>query len=480
MLRLKRDRRVGMDNRERHVSTHQKDRTFISDLVELSAARIDAPMLVPSPAYPLETLVPHARQQTPAVGQRVSRADARLHGLGQTRYTADLTLPNMLHARIKRAGVAAARLRRLDTRAAERMPGVVAVLTGREIPVNSFGPSLQDQPVLVHDRVYHAGDGIAAVAAVTEEIAAEALEKIDVEYEALPAVFDPLDAIDAGAPLVHPPHSNVYARRTLIKGDVARGFAAAERVFEGRYRTQMVEHVSIEPHAAIADWDASGRLTIWSTLGRITLGRADIARTLQLPLNRIRVVGSVVGGNFGGKNEITQEPVLALLSKKTGRPVKGVFTRGEEFTATTTRHPFIMEYRTGVSREGRILARTVRLILDGGAYCSWSETTLGKACILATGPYEIENLHVEACAVYTNKTMTGAMRGFGAPQVCFAYESHMDDIARALGIDPLEIRLANAFREGSTSPTGQVLHSVVVRETLVAAAERFGWKESRP
>jgi CO/xanthine dehydrogenase Mo-binding subunit len=250
-------------------------------------------------------------------------------------------------------------------------------------------------------------------------------------------------------------------------------------VFEGHYRTQMVEHAALEPHAAIAEWDANGRLTIWSTMGRITLARADLARTLKHPMNRIRMVGTIVGGNFGGKNEITQEPVLALLAKKTGCPVKGVYSRAEEFTATTTRHPIVMDYRTGVARDGRILARQVRLVLDGGAYCSWSETTLGKAAILSPGPYQIPNVRVDACAVYTNKTMTGAMRGFGAPQVCFAYESHMDDIAQALGIDPLEIRLRNAFVEGSVSPTGQVLHSVVVKESLLQAAQRFGWKEPR-
>ena len=435
------------------------------------------PELVPPPAFPLETLVPEARKQTPAVGRRVPRADTRAHVLGQTRYIEDLSFPGMLHARIKRADIAAALITHIDTTAAERMPGVVAVLTGREIPVNSFGPSLQDQPVLAQDRVRHAGDGVAAVAAVDEETAAEALEKIEIEYEPLPAVFDPLEALAPDAPLVHPSRSNVYASRTLRKGDVARGFAASYRIFEARYRTQMVEHVSIEPHAAIADWDANGRLTIWSTLGRITLGRADLSRTLALPLNRIRVIGSVVGGNFGGKNEITQEPVLALLSKKAGRPVRGVFTRTEEFTATTVRHPFIMDYKTGVNREGRILACEVQLTLDGGAYCSWTETTLGKACILSAGPYNIENVHVEARAVYTNKTVSGAMRGFGAPQVCFAYESQMDDIAQALGMDPVEIRLLNAFHEGSLSPTGQVLHSVVVKETLRSAAERFGWTE---
>jgi CO/xanthine dehydrogenase Mo-binding subunit len=248
-------------------------------------------------------------------------------------------------------------------------------------------------------------------------------------------------------------------------------------VFEGSYRTQMVEHVPLEPHAAIAAWDSNGRLTVYSSLGRITLGRADLARTLKLPVNRVRVIATIVGGNFGGKNEITLEPVLALLARKTGRPVKGVFSRLEEFIASTTRHPILMEYRSGVTRAGRILARKVRLVLDGGAYCSWSETTLGKACILSAGPYQIENLHAEAFAVYTNKTMTGAMRGFGAPQVCFAYESHMDEIAAGLGIDPLEIRLLNAFEEGSVSPTGQVLQSVVLKDSLLRAAQRFGWSE---
>lgn len=432
---------------------------------------------VPPTGFPLESRAPEARLQAPAVGVRAVRQDARLHVLGQTRYIADLALPGMLHARIKRAGIAAARILRLDTSAAQALPGVVAVVTGHDVPVNSFGPTLQDQPVLAVERVRHAGDGVAAVAAETEEIAAEALERIRVEYEPLPAVLDPLEALEESAPKVHPPAGNVYARKMIRKGDVERGFAASDRVFEGRYRTQMVEQAPLEPHAAIASWDAAGRLTVWATIGRITLARADLARTLRLPLNRVRVIGTTVGGNFGGKNEITQEPVLALLAKKSGRPVKGVFSRAEEFTATTTRHPLIMEYRSGVTREGRILARKVRLVLDGGAYCSWSETTLGKAAILAAGPYDIENLHIEALAVYTHKTMTGAMRGFGAPQVCFAYESHMDEIAAGLGMDPLELRLLNAYEEGAASSTGQVLHAVALKETLRRAAERFGWRE---
>jgi CO/xanthine dehydrogenase Mo-binding subunit len=462
-----------MDDKTKVLEREQLD---IAETLRRSDVDLRLPAVVPREPFPIEPLTVDARQQTHAVGQRATRPDGRLHGLGQTKYIDDLSFPGMLYARIKRAGIASARIMRIDTSAAEAMPGVMAVLTGREIPVNSFGPTFQDQPVLADPIVRHAGDGVAAVAAVTEQIANEALEKIVVEYEPLPAVLDPVAAMREDSPRVHAPNSNIYASKVVRKGDIAKGFAESDRIFEARFSTQMIEHVSLEPHAAIADWDANGRLTIWATIGRITLARADMARTLKLPMSRIRIIATIVGGNFGGKNEISQEPALALLSKKTGRPVKGTFTRSEEFTATTTRHPIIMDYKTGVTKEGRILARQIRLVLDGGAYCSWSATTLGKACILSPGPYKIDNVVAEAFVVYTNKTMTGAMRGFGAPQVCFAYESQMDDIAKALGKDPLEIRLLNAFDEGSPSPTGQVLHSVVIKESLRKAADRFGWE----
>jgi nicotinate dehydrogenase large molybdopterin subunit len=434
---------------------------------------------VPAPAplvtFPVDVVVPEGRQQTPAVGQRASRADGRLHGLGQTKYIDDMYFPNMLFAKIKRAGVASAIIKSIDTKEAAAMPGVVAIITGRDIPCNSFGPSLKDQPVLADTRVFHAGDGVAAVAAETEQIATEALEKIKVEYEVLKPVLDPLESLKLETPGIHAPSANIYGHKIIKKGDVEKAFRESDHIFEGTFRTQMVEHVPLEPHSTIAQWDANGRVTIYSTLGRITLGRADVGRTLGIPMSRVRIVATVVGGNFGGKNEITTEPALALLSKMTGRPVKCTFTRPEEFYASTTRHPLIMEYKTGVTKQGKILGRKIRLILDGGAYCSWSETTLGKACILSAGPYNIENLEAEAFVVYTNKTMTGAMRGFGAPQVCFAYESHMDDIAHALGIDPIDIRLLNAFEEGSISPTGQKLHSVVAKESILRAAKMFGW-----
>ena len=457
-------------------SVLERERLTVDAAVRRLEENARLPATAPPPTVPAAPAVAVPGQHIRAVGERATRPDSRYHGLGHTKYIADITLPGMLYAKIKRAGIASARIRRIDTSAAEAMPGVMAVVTGRELPVNSFGPTFQDQPVLAAEVVRHAGDGVAAVAAVSEQIAAAALDKIVVDYEPLPAVLDPIEAMGEDAPKVHPPKSNICHSLRIRKGDVAKGFAQSDHIFEGRFTSQMVEHVSIEPHAAIADWDANDRLTVWATIGRITLARADLARTLRLPMNRIRLIGTIVGGNFGGKNEISQEPALALLSKKTRRPVQGVFTRSEEFTASTVRHPFIMDYKTGVTKDGRILARTARLVLDGGAYCSWSETTLGKSCILAPGPYKIDNVHSEAVVVYTNKTAAGAMRGFGAPQVCFAYESHMDDIATALGIDPLTIRLRNTFDEGSSSPTGQVLHSVVVKETLARAAERFGWE----
>ncbi len=423
-------------------------------------------------------LTAEVNEQTPALGRRVVRADSRAYITGATRYADDLFLPGMLHAAFLHSAHAHARIRSIDTSGADQMPGVVATLTGNEIPVNSFGSTYQDQPVLATDRVRHHGELVAAVAAETEQQARDALSKIRVDYEPIPAVFDPLEAMAEGAPRLHGP-SNIYTSKTISRGDVEKGFAQSDRVFEGRYTTQMIEHAPMEPHAAVAEWDAGGRVRISTTLGRITLARTDLARTLAIPVGRIQVTASILGGNFGGKNEIRTEPALALLSRKTGRPVKGVYTRQEEFTSSTVRHPLIADYKTGVTAEGRLIAREVRLVLDGGAYASWSETTVGKAAILAAGPYRIPHIRVEGCAVYTNKTVAGAMRGFGAPQVCFAYESQMDEIARSLCIDPLELRLRNAFVEGSVSPTGQVLEAVGLTETLQTAARASGWRGVR-
>ena len=267
-------------------------------------------------SYPIVTDTPEARTQTPAVGQRASRPDGRLHGLGQTKYIDDMYFPGMIHAKIKRSGISKARIKSIDVSEAEKMPGVMATLIGKEIPINSFGPSYQDQPVIADEMVFHAGDAVAAVAAVTEQLAQDALEKIKIDYEPLDPVYDPIEAMKESAPQVHEGGSNIYATKVIQKGDVEQGFKDAYRIYENTFSTQMVEHVPMEPHASIADWDGNGRVTLHSSLGRITLGRADISRTLDIPINRVRIIATVVGGNFGGKNEITTEPILALLSRR--------------------------------------------------------------------------------------------------------------------------------------------------------------------
>ena len=328
---------------------------------------VDAPPVVHLPAVAsnllpeVRALTPEVNKQTPAVGQRVVRLDIRTHITGTTRYIDDLSFPGMLHVKILRSAHAHARILSIDASGARKMPGVVATLTGDEIPVNSFGSTYQDQPVLAVDRVRYRGDGIVAVAAETEQQALEALSAVKIEYEPLPAVFDPLKAMEPEAPKIHR-NSNVYTSKVIVKGDVEKGFAESDRIFERRYTTPMIEHVPMEPFASIALWEPDGRLHVYSSNGRITLGRADLARTLGMPVNRIRLTATIVGGNFGGKNEIRTEPILALLARKSGRPVKAVFTREEEFIASTTRHPAVMDFKTGVSMDGRLLARSVDLV----------------------------------------------------------------------------------------------------------------------
>lgn len=411
------------------------------------------------------------RDRLGSVGTSATRPDLVPHVTGGTRYADDIQFPHLLHGAVLKSAHAHARIVDVDVAEAAEMPGVAATLVGAEIPVNSFGSTYTDQPVLADTRVRHHGDLVAAVAAETRQQAVDALARIRVEYEPLPAVFDPLEAMGEQAPPIHE-IGNVYIRKTIRRGDVERGLAESDHVFENRYTTQMVEHAAMEPHACVAVWEPDGRLHVYSSLGRITKGRFDLARVLGLPLHRVTVSGAYVGGNFGGKNEIRTEPIAALLARKAGRPVKVETSREDEFAGSTTRHPSVADFTTGVTADGRLLARRVRFVLDGGAYASWSETTVGKAAILAAGPYQIPNVDVEGAAVYTNKAVAGAMRGFGAPQICFGYESQMDEIARTLGIDPVEIRLMNAFREGSLSHTGQTLRAVVMAETLERAVAR--------
>ncbi len=401
------------------------------------------------------------------VGKRIPRHDAVSHVTGRTLYGVDIVRPRMLHARILRSPHAHARIVAVDVSRASRLPGVCAI-TAADVPCNRYGFTHVDQPVLADDRVRHRGDAVAAVAAPTPERADEALQAIKVEYEPLPAIFDPIAALGPDAPRVHG-DTNVAARVNIRYGDIERGWQESHEIIEETFRTQMVEHCHLEPHAALAELDSRGVLTVHASVQRPFLIAADLSKILGLPMNRIRVIAAAVGGGFGGKNEITMEPIVCLLALKAGRPVKAVYSREEEFQATTVRHPYIITCRTGLKREGALVARQVSILSDTGAYVSWGAWTLSKASIHAAGPYNIPHVKTEGVLVYTNNCVGGAMRGFGVPQVAFAYESHTDTLAEAVGLDPVEFRLKNMMKDGCVLPTGQVLDKVTLQQTVVRA-----------
>jgi len=410
------------------------------------------------------------------IGRRLPRHDALLQVTGKSMYGDDFSRPGMLFAKALRSKYAHAGVTRLDTSAAETAPGVRAVITAKDIPHNVFGFTHLDQPVLADDKVCYRGDPLAVVAAESQEAAEEALQLIKVVYEPLPAVFDTVEAMRPDAPKIHG-ESNVVAHIKIRNGDLEAGWREADEIVEETFRTPMVEHAHIEPHAAIAEVSPGGELTVWSSVQKPFQVASDLGSILQKPLNTIRVIATAVGGGFGGKNEVTIEPLISLLALKTGRPVKMVYSREEEFQASTVRHPYVVKYRSGVKRDGTLTARQVEIISDCGAYVSWGQSTLSKGAIHAAGPYRIPNVWVDGYLVYTNNIVGGAMRGFGATQLAFAYEVHTDTIAATLGMEPTAFRLKNFIMDNDTLPTGQSLVTVSVTETMQRALEIAGWEE---
>lgn len=413
---------------------------------------------------------------TAIIGKSALRPDALEKVTGTAKYIDDMELPNMLFARVLRSEEPHARILSIDYSLAQSLSGVCAIITSKDVPVNAFGVQIKDQPVLAEMKVRQIGEAVVAVAAESEEIALKAIDKIKVKYDPLPAVFNATEALKSDAPRVHE-KGNIATTRNVVKGDVERGFQESDEIVSDKFTTQKVEHCHIEQHGCLAQPEPNGHLTIWAGNAQPFAVQAELARILKMPLASVRWLQPVVGGNFGSRNELSVEPIAALLAIKTGRPVKLVRTREEEFTASTTRHSHDIEIKTGVKSDGRIIARQAKIIADTGAYFSFGEIQLVKATILSSGPYDIPNIKSEGILVYTNNVVGGAMRGFGAPQIYAAEETHMDNIAKKLGIDPLEIRLRNALKEGDRTSTGQVLHSVAIRETLTTAAESFGWKK---
>lgn len=412
-----------------------------------------------------------------AIGRNTRRVDGVPKVLGKAKFAADLVFPNMLYAKVLRSPYPHARILSINTAKAAALPGVAAVLTAKDIPGrNRYGIIIKDQPVLAEDKVRFAGEAVAIVAAENERLAEEALSLIEVEYEELPVVTSALEAMREDAPKVHEA-GNVLHHRKIRKGNVEEGFAQAAVIVEDTFKTQLVEHAYIEPEAGVAVPEPDGRLTIYAVSQGVHYVRNEIAAILGWPVNRVRVVQTVTGGGFGGKIDLSVHPYIALLAVKTGRPVKLVYTREESMLASTKRHPFIMTYKIGATKEGKLIAAEVKIIGDTGAYASYGPAVLTRSAYCSLGPYDIPNVKVDAYTVYTNNPIAGAMRGFGAPQMAIAHESIIDTLAEKLGLSPVEIRLKNAFTEGSETPAGQVLVAGVgIKETIIQAAARAGLK----
>jgi len=430
------------------------------------------------------------------IGKVLPRQDGVEKATGRAVYATDFQVPGMAWGKVLYSPHPHARIVRIDTRRAREMPGVLAVLTGPELPDRRLSPT-RDRPALARDKVRFVGDAVACVAAEDEETAQAAVEAIQVEYEPLPAVFDAEEAMRDGAPLIHEvaaaapsdggysrylrvwrpiPGTNICNYLSLVKGNLDEGFAQADHIFEDTFRCPMLHHCYMEPHACLASFDAQGGLTVWTSTQTPFRLRAELARFLDLPEERVRVIATRVGGGFGGKNRPLLEPLCALLSQRTGRPVKMVLSREEEFTATAGSLPVVIRLRTGVKQDGTITARHVTLIWDTGAYGDGLVTSWhGRHS--SPGPYRIPHVRVDDYLVYTNKMPTTAFRSLGVHQITWACESQMDIIAARLGIDPVELRLRNILEEGSISHTGEVLDGVNLRECLLQAARAIGWPD---
>jgi CO/xanthine dehydrogenase Mo-binding subunit len=429
-----------------------------------------------------ETEVPARQEAFRVVGQSPSHHDFVDKVEGSLLYAADWQLPGLLHGKVVRAEVPCARIAGMEVSAARALPGVVAVLTAADVPWNQvlepptggLGELAVAMPVLAADRVRYQGEPIALIAAVTPQIAEQAAELIDVEYDDLPGVFDPERALEPGAPLVHD-QGNLLVSWIIARGDAAAALAAADVVVEGEYRTQRVEHAYLEPEAGVGWVDTSGVVTLRVST-QVIEHAPTIATILGLPQSKLRVISTYMGGGFGGKEDMTVEPYLALLVWRTRRPVRMVWERQESIMASTKRHPFILRYRTGVQRDGSIVAQEVDIVGDAGAYPYLSPRVLFAACATASGPYRVPNVHHRARAVFTNNAPTSAFRGFGAMQVTFGYEQQMDRVAERLGLTPQAVRERNFLDKGDMIPTGERLDTAVaagqcLRRALAALGE---------
>jgi CO/xanthine dehydrogenase Mo-binding subunit len=418
------------------------------------------------------------------VGTEIARHDAIEKVQGRTVYAADFALPGMLHAMLKRSDYAHARVVRVDTAAAKAIDGVVAVYTAADVPQNTVWVDVPGQTlevgalkarsnVLAEEVVRYHGEPIALVAAESEDAALAAVEAIEVEYEPLPVIDDAERALDPDAPQLHET-GNLLAAWQLEEGEVEAGLEGADVVVEHEYGTQFIDHAYLEPEAGVAWRDTDGVITIRAATQVVEHFR-DVARILDLPDNKVRVITPYVGGGFGGKEDMTVEPYLGIVVALTGRPTRMIWSRQESLQARQNRHAVRMRYRTGADSEGRLVAMDIDILSDGGAYALLSALVLLYSTTCATGPYRCPNVRIRARTVYTNHTPCSAMRGFGGMQVTLGYEGQMDLLAEKLGVDPLELRRRNFVEQGDTLPIGQPLETTVELPALIdAVSERLG------
>ena len=436
---------------------------------------------------PLRTLEGETIGEETRIGAAYERDDGNEKATGLALYGPDVVAPRMIYAKILRSPHPHAKILHLNADRAKRVHGVRAVVSGSDFPNARWGTRLEDRPIYAVDRVRFVGEPVAGVAAVDEDTAQEALSLIQVEYEELPAVFDMEKSAAPEASLIHPdlgnykhqsrifnpiPGTNICNRFEFSLGDIDEGFQRSDFVYEDTYHVPMVQHCPMEPHACIARFSPKGQLIIWTTTQGLYLTREQVAQAVGLPHNDVRVVCTCVGGAFGGKISAVVETLAGALALNSNHlPVRLELTREEEFVGTFVRQPFRATYKTGVMKNGDLVAREVRSLWDTGAYGEYEIAVSRYAGFCSGGPYRIPNVRVESTCVYTNNPVAGAFRGFGVPETCFGYEAQFDRIARDLGVDPIELRLRNGLEDGDLSTTGETVHAVGLKECIRKATE---------
>jgi CO/xanthine dehydrogenase Mo-binding subunit len=431
------------------------------------------------------------------VGEPVTRVDARAKVTGEAKYPGDFVMADMLHAKILFAGRPHARVLSIDISAAAEVAGVEAIFTAKDVPVNEYGLQTRDQPVLCGpgsrqrgaDVVRFVGDQVALVVAETKAAAARARDLIQVEYEDLPVITDPFEALEPDAPQLHPDRNpselhpelttegNIISHHQIRRGDMEAGWEVADVIVEGEYHTPAQEHAYLQPEAGLGYVDEEGRVTV-VVAGQWTWeDQHQIAHALDIPPEEVRVIYPAIGGAFGGREDMSVQIVLALSAYRLQRPVKVTWSREESIRGHCKRHPMQFRCKWGATREGKLVAAEVDVVADGGAYCYTTNKVLGNTTITCTGPYEFPNAKVDVDGVYTNNPPSGAMRGFGAPQGIFAAEMQMNKLAEALGMDPVELRMKNLLRDETLTTTGTSLPGgVSLKEVTRQCAQVAGWQ----